>query len=31
MMHVHFDQAGILRMMQNGPDRMYEEKRFFGN
>jgi hypothetical protein len=31
MMHVHFDRAGIVRMMQNGPDRMYEEKRFFGN
>lgn len=27
MMHVHFDRAGILRMMQNGPDPMYEEKR----
>lgn len=24
MMHVHFDQAGIVRMMQNGPDPMYE-------
>lgn len=29
MMHVHFDRAGVLRMMQSGPDRMYEEKRFF--
>lgn len=29
MMHVHFDRAGILRMMQNGPDPMYEEKRSF--
>jgi hypothetical protein len=29
MMHVHFDRAGVLRMMQNGPDPMYEEKRFF--
>lgn len=29
MMHVHFDRAGIVRMMQNGPDPMYEEKRFF--
>ena len=29
MMHVHFDRAGILRMMQNGPDPMYEEKRLF--
>jgi hypothetical protein len=29
MMHVHFDQAGVVRMMQNGPDPMYEEKRRF--
>jgi hypothetical protein len=29
MMHVHFDRAGVVRMMQNGPDPMYEEKRFF--
>ena len=29
MMHAHFDRAGVLRMMQNGPDRMFEEKRFF--
>jgi hypothetical protein len=29
MMHVHFDRAGVLRMMQNGPDPMYEEKRLF--
>ena len=29
MMHVHFDRAGVLRMMLNGPDPMYEEKRFF--
>ena len=29
MMHVHFDRAGTLRMMQNGPDPMYEEKRLF--
>lgn len=29
MMHVHFDRAGVLRMMQNGPDPMYEEKRSF--
>jgi hypothetical protein len=30
MMHVHFDQDGIVRMMQNGPDPMFEEKaRFF--
>jgi hypothetical protein len=31
MMHAHFDRAGVLRMMMNGPDRMYEEKRFFGD
>jgi hypothetical protein len=29
MMHVHFDRGGVVRMMQNGPDPMYEEKRFF--
>ena len=29
MMHVHFDRAGVVQMMQNGPDPMYEEKRFF--
>ena len=29
MMHVHFDRAGVLRMMLNGPDPMYEEKRIF--
>ena len=29
MMHVHFDRSGIVRMMQNGPDPMYEEKRLF--
>ena len=29
MMHVHFDRSGVVRMMQNGPDPMYEEKRFF--
>jgi hypothetical protein len=29
MMHVHFDRAGIVRQMMNGPDPMYEEKRFF--
>jgi hypothetical protein len=28
-MHVHFDRAGVLKMLQSGPDRMYEEKRFF--
>jgi hypothetical protein len=29
MMHVHFDHAGIVRLMQNGPDPMYDERRFF--
>ena len=29
MMHAHFDRTGVLRMMQNGPDRMFEERRFF--
>ncbi len=29
MMHVHFNRAGVVKMMQNGPDPMYEEKRFF--
>ena len=29
MMHVHFDRKGVVRLMQNGPDPMYEEKRFF--
>ena len=29
MMHIHFDRTGVLKMMQNGPDPMYEEKRFF--
>jgi hypothetical protein len=29
MMHVHFDRNGVVRMMQNGPDPMFEEKRFF--
>ncbi|MES2901119.1 MAG: outer membrane protein assembly factor BamE [Pseudomonadota bacterium] len=24
MMHVHFDTAGVVQMMQNGPDPMYE-------
>lgn len=24
MMHVHFDQAGVAQMLQNGPDPMYE-------
>ena len=29
MMHVHFDQAGIVRQMMNGPDPDKEERRFF--
>jgi len=30
MMHVHFDQAGVVREMMAGPDPAYEEKpRFF--
>jgi hypothetical protein len=29
MMHVHFDRSGIVRMMQNGPDPMYEDRDFF--
>ncbi len=29
MMHVHFDQAGVLRMMMNGPDEYEEERRRF--
>jgi hypothetical protein len=28
MMHVHFDRGGVVRLMQNGPDPMYE-KSFF--
>lgn len=31
MMHVHFDEAGVVRLMQNGPDPMYEKRDFFGN
>jgi len=26
MMHVHFDQRGVVRQMLNGPDPMYDEK-----
>ena len=29
MMHVHFDHAGIVRMMQSGPDEEREERRSF--
>lgn len=29
MMHVHFDQDGIVRMMLNGPDPMYDDRKFF--
>ena len=28
MMHVHFDQDGVVRMMLNGPDRMFDHERF---
>jgi len=26
LMHVHFDQQGIVRMMQNGPDPMFDPR-----
>lgn len=29
MMHVHFDEAGVVRLMQSGPDTLYERKPFF--
>lgn len=29
MMHVHFDRDGVVRMMMNGPDPMYENRKFF--
>lgn len=29
MMHLHFDREGIVRLMQNGPDPMYDERRKF--
>ncbi len=29
MMHVHFDKNGVVRLMQSGPDPMYEERRRF--
>ena len=29
MMHVHFDRDGIVRMMLNGPDPMYDDRKFF--
>lgn len=29
MMHVHFDQDGIVRLMLNGPDPMYDDRKFF--
>lgn len=25
LMHVHFDEAGVVRMLQNGPDPMYDK------
>lgn len=30
LMHVHFDQDGVVRMMQNGPDPMFEPREKFG-
>lgn len=30
MMHVHFDRNGIVRMMQNGPDPMFDTRDKFG-
>jgi len=29
MMHVHFDRDGVVRMMLNGPDPMYDDRKFF--
>lgn len=29
MMHVHFDRHGVVRMLMNGPDPMYDEERHF--
>lgn len=29
MMHVHFDANGVVRLMQNGPDPMYDDRRRF--
>lgn len=31
MMHVHFDEAGIVRLMQSGPDPLYEKRDFFAD
>jgi hypothetical protein len=28
MMHAHFDQAGVLRLMQSGPDPLYDRSFF---
>jgi len=30
IMHVHFDRNGIVRMMLNGPDPMFEVREKFG-
>ena len=30
LMHVHFDQQGVVRQMMNGPDPMYEPKEKMG-
>lgn len=29
MMHVHFDQNGVVQLMQSGPDPMFEDKKRF--
>ena len=29
MMHVHFDDKGVVQLMQSGPDPMFEDKRRF--
>ena len=29
MMHVHFDEKGIVQLMQSGPDPMFEDKKRF--
>ena len=30
LMHVHFDEQGVVRMMMNGPDPMFEKDSKFG-
>lgn len=29
MMHVHFDEKGVVQLMQSGPDPMFEDKKRF--